>query len=364
MPIHRRLRHGAMFPTFGRFVDWWFGELSVIFSSRRPRSSFPPRLLLVAFHTSRAIVFYRSRGVVRRLGEVPLDARGALSFRALRSVAGRRLNRSIPFALSVASYAVLEDNLTLPDLPSADLHDLLAHQIDRLTPYDRKQVYFCWDLLGRDATPGRIRVRLTVVPRSAVDRILGAFEDSERSPDYLAVMEQEGEIRTLLLLDPEAGFARGSRVLVFQVIAAALLAGVVIGWPILERSANERELRERVEALRPEALAVAELRSEATQLAARASALARVQRQSPRLSVILRDITERFPDHAWVQEFNFSGTEVSLIGEARHAADLLATLEESPILRGARFRAPVTRAARTEKERFRISVEVSSKEVP
>ena len=70
---------------------------------------------------------------------------------------------------------------------------------------------------------------------------------------------------------------------------------------------------------------------------------------------VLRELSERIPEDAWVNRFDFSEKGVQIHGEATSASELIPLLEASPMFGGVAFASAITRV-RDGKERFRIGL--------
>jgi general secretion pathway protein L len=82
------------------------------------------------------------------------------------------------------------------------------------------------------------------------------------------------------------------------------------------------------------------------------------KRRAPTVSKVLAEATHLIPDGDWLTELHISGDELQLTGFAVSSFALVDALERSPSFKSASFRSPVTRDAKTERERFSISTVV------
>jgi len=77
--------------------------------------------------------------------------------------------------------------------------------------------------------------------------------------------------------------------------------------------------------------------------------------KGPSVLEVLRELSERIPDSAWVIGFTFSEKGVELEGEADSASELIPLLDASPIFGDVVFRSTITKT-REGKDRFRIGL--------
>jgi Tfp pilus assembly protein PilN len=78
----------------------------------------------------------------------------------------------------------------------------------------------------------------------------------------------------------------------------------------------------------------------------------------PSVLEVLKELSERLPDTAWVIGFTFSDKGVELEGEADSASELIPLLDASPVFRDVVFLSTITKT-REGKDRFRIGLKFS-----
>jgi len=72
---------------------------------------------------------------------------------------------------------------------------------------------------------------------------------------------------------------------------------------------------------------------------------------------VLKELSQKIPESAWVRGFEFSETGVKIQGEAGSASELIPLLEASPLFNGVAFLSTITKG-RDGKDRFRIGLEL------
>ncbi len=77
---------------------------------------------------------------------------------------------------------------------------------------------------------------------------------------------------------------------------------------------------------------------------------------------VLRELTEIFPDDAWLTEFTYRAdrSELRLSGYALSASQLLPVLEQSDLFENVRFTSPITTDQRLRKEQFRLEMKIQA----
>jgi general secretion pathway protein L len=223
-------------------------------------------------------------------------------------------------------------------------------------------VDFAFRVLKRDADARQLNVEVTVATKRATATALGALgrlgvdangvvaeaEHPEESPsDYLLPVEAAGAERR-----------RGRLATVALAGCFLLLAGVAVWMPIAESSAQAVRLSARLSAAQRAAHESAAIQKGIDRLLEDRSFLSDRKRRAPTVSEVLNETTRLIPDGDWLTEFHISADELQLSGFAVSSFALVGALERSPFFKGASFRSPVTRDAKTERERFSIRTAV------
>ena len=74
---------------------------------------------------------------------------------------------------------------------------------------------------------------------------------------------------------------------------------------------------------------------------------------------LLKELSVRIPETAWVNKFSFSGNDLVIAGKAESASKLIPLLEASPLFSEVNFLSSITKN-RDGKERFRIGLKLDS----
>ena len=116
------------------------------------------------------------------------------------------------------------------------------------------------------------------------------------------------------------------------------------------------QIKEDIKVVRVEADESLAIREELDGLAENARFLSTTKNRQATMTEILAEITRALPDHSHILQLQIRDSEIELNGLADKASDLIAILDQSPMLTSPQFRSPVTRDPRADKERFQISV--------
>jgi general secretion pathway protein L len=260
--------------------------------------------------------------------------------------------RAREVAVRVPAQHTLRRRLALPLAAEKNLRAVLGFEMDRYTPFKADLVYYDVAVVGRDARS--VQIELTVVARKDVDPLLDALRRCGLEASALEILGGTGG--NLL---PAGRHGNGHRRLGWLdgVLAgcAAVLLLAALAVPLAHKSHALAQLEQELQEARKEALAAEQARKALDRLVREESAL--VQRRGQRLAAIevLQALTRLLPDSTWLSHLELSGTRVKLRGESSNASELVTTLENSGVFKGAAFDGSVTREPKSERERFAIS---------
>jgi Tfp pilus assembly PilM family ATPase/Tfp pilus assembly protein PilN len=120
-------------------------------------------------------------------------------------------------------------------------------------------------------------------------------------------------------------------------------------------------LTEEVNGLRRQVQTIEELQQESQHREKFVAAMKTIRGNDKSKLRILEELTRLIPDDSWLNEFNYKADEkkIRISGFAVSAAKLIPILEESPLFAAVKFSTVITTDKRSEKERFRIEMNLS-----
>ena len=267
--------------------------------------------------------------------------------------------------------SVLRKRVTLPLAAEENLREVLAFEMDRLTPFSADHVYYDYRPLTRSPAADTLDVDLVVARREQVDGLLGRLEGEGVFPDVVGVCSpgspREPAEARLNLLPPERRRRRSSfarRVNLALTVLLLLLVAVALAQPLVRKAARVSALEREVKAAQATALEVSKLQERLQKVTAQSEFLVRKKTRTVPVLEVLRETTDLLPDDTWLTRFELQAGEVQLQGESQEAAALVALVEASPLLRNARFRAALTQNPQAGTERFQLSAEVIREGTP
>lgn len=257
--------------------------------------------------------------------------------------------------LELPAERVLLRRATLPVQVEDNLNQVLAFEIDRLTPFAASDVYFDARVLGRVARGSKLDVELAVVRRDAAADWLERLREG-RSPAARLAWSGAWPGANLLPRDERPKPRRLDSLLtpLLVALAVALLAAVMVT-PLWQRHRAQALLDDELKRVRSAAVEVEDVREALERARLGSVEVLNRKRDHPLMIDLLRELTDILPDGTWVQTLNFSDGEVDIRGESNQATDLIGMLEGGPGISAVRFRSPVMQVAGTGQERFHIS---------
>lgn len=373
------------------FWRWWVGELAPLMPAG-PRTALRRRRL-------RPIVGIEREGTVVW---VPRVANGALAFNEIARIplegdpadlarTGHLAIDALPRAtyggakaepqvvIALPSDQVLRKTITLPAAVEENLHQTLAYDLDRHTPFKADEVYFDAVVVGRDAARKEIRVDLAAALKTYIDQARRRVESwgasvvavTPESPTGAAALAA-----TTLNLLPPAERPDTSPWRRWQVwVPAALLAMVavvVIALPIWQKRVYAIALAQRVDQAKVQADASSALRDELERLTGDYNFALQRKYTFPAALQVVEDVTKLLPDDTWLTQFEMKTTargkdahrEIVLRGESANAGRLVSLLEDSKVFEQAAPRSPTTKIQPGPGEIFDLGAQLKTLPLP
>ncbi len=348
---------------------WWAGEISQMLPDRITRGSRVPVLALEDGDV--VLVEPRSAaGPQARVAAATLDA--ALAQTAVRALLERAGETRARARLCLARDQALVRRVTLPAATEENLAQVIAFEMDRLTPFRADEVYSDQRVVSRDPASGQVGVEVAVAQREIVDAATARLRDLGISVQGVCVRGGAGQGAAALDLLPSD--QRGERESANERMARNSLGVVVVLLLVAAMVLPAWQKREAIIALHP---AIAKAKQDAESTDALARKLERqvadynfmqAKRHAPLALAYIEDLSRLLPDNTWVQQFDLKTSgknrEVQISGESASASKLIELLEQSTLLQNAAPRGPFTRGSQPGTERFLIAAETRIKLPP
>lgn len=296
------------------------------------------------------------------VGMVPLDDPQLLEELRGRLDAGAG---GVPRWLLLDASRVLRPVLAVPAGAEPRLREMMAHEIDRQTPFAPEQVSFEPRVLARDAATRQLRVELVVLPLARLQESLQRLGPLAPGLAGIDVVGADGAALGVNLLPTAARANRGDRARIFNMALA--LATVVVLFAALWTTLGNREGAHvawgaRVAAAQKEAREARKLRGALEASVRAANFLARQRARQPTVLELLADLSRRLPDDTWLEKIAVNDGAVVLIGQSARASALVGLLQDSPLIHKPTLTGSVQADPRTGKERFTLTAVVAGSE--
>jgi Tfp pilus assembly protein PilN len=186
--------------------------------------------------------------------------------------------------------------------------------------------------------------------------LIQQLPEEDRGAAMLALAVAVGSPQPLLNLLPRE--LRPRTVSAGQVVTAGTaLVAVLLGLGVLVNQGYRQhryadQLARAIRALDPEVKRVEGLAAELAQKKRLIETIQSIERADLRALPVLKELTERIPQEAWLRTLSIDKQGIEITGQAGAANQLIPLLEGSPLFTSVEFTAPVTKTG--DKEQFRI----------
>lgn len=280
-----------------------------------------------------------------------------------------------PILVTIAPRATLRKTLTLPMALEDHLHQSLAYDLDRHTPFKPEELYFDAVVVDRDTVHNTLRVDLAAARRVLVDTVLRHAESFGARVAGVTTDPPQLASSSRINLFPEdrrpaaSTWTRWQVVLPGVLLAAGALAALVL--PIWQQRQQAIALNELSDQARSRATASDALRSELERRVGDYNFALDRKYAFPSVVQVLDDVTRILPDDTWITQFELhtlrgkdAQRELTLRGESANAGRLVSLLEDSKLFTQAAPRSPTTKIQPGPGEIFDVSAHLKPSTPP
>jgi general secretion pathway protein L len=355
------------------FWRWWVGEIGQLLPERFAGLRGASRVPVLATN-GEEIVLLEPRSAVGPDSRVELagldEARRRAAVRALLERAGESRSRA---RVCLDTGEALVRRVTMPAATEENLRQVLAFEMDRLTPFRAEDVYFDYRVVSRDAAAGQIHVQLGVARRELVDARVEALRGVGASVQGVTIREdlaQGGAPFDLLPLEQRGERETSRERLVQRVLLAlvVLLAIIALLLPVYHKREAVISTFPAVSKARQDAEATDAITRDLEKQVADYNFLLAKKHGSYPVLAYLEEVTRLLPDNTWLQQMDIKtvgkAREIQLSGETTSSSKLIEVLEQSRVLKNAAPRGTVTRGSQPNTERFMIAAEPQPRAQP
>lgn len=363
----------AMRQKMHAFWRWWTQEIAQLVPERFAALGGAGRVPLVAIDAGE-LVLVEPRGVASPDARVDVasldDARGRAALRTLLERAGETRGR---VRLCLEHVEALVRRVTLPAATEENLRQVLAFEMDRLTPFRAEEVYFDYRVLARNPGTAQLTALLAVARRELVDAKLARLRAWGGNVQGVAVREDgaHGGAPLDLLPQEQRGERESARELLVQrslSLAVVMLAALALLLPMWQKRETIIALHPVLAKARQEAEAASALASQVERQVAEYNFLLAKKHATYPVLAYVEEVSRLLPDNTYLVQMEVKTTgktrEVQVTGETPSSSKLIEILEQSKILMNATPRGTVTRGSLPNTERFMIVAEAPPRPLP
>ncbi len=351
----------ALLNPFTRFFRWWFAELAALLPSPLRRLVMQQESRLVVCPQDGKARFQSLRGgKLSMLGACDLDA-AQLPPALAKQIGKTRLDKNATTLALPRPWVTVREG-ELPLAASENLMEVAGFEMDRLTPFQKDDVYFHAGVIEENSEQQKLRVSLTAAPRAAVDPLLERLDAWKLPVRRIDVLTEHDDGPQGINLLPEV--SKGVSVVIGRVVTAGLLlaccalAALAISVPLERKAQYAEALDQEVLLARKKIAVVRNLSDEIEALETNSSYVASLRRDAVPMSRILNDMTQLLPDDTWLSQLRLVQGRLEISGYSADAAKLIEVFDDSLLFSEPKFRSPVTRDQRIGVERFSLTLKV------
>lgn len=346
------------------FFQWWGRELAFLApkSLRQRLRDHYGRLVFTLSEQGFDAVFFDDDGKV--IAQQSLESTGTQNFQTLKTQYPTIEKAEI--VLRLAKDQALCKLIYLPGAAQENLQQVVGFELDRYTPFNAGQVYYTAVLQGK-TDQGQIKVLLIVAPTTGLDQQLAALEKLGVQPhkiDYAPALIDFPQLDNAYNLLPERYQQRSSTLsqslswLVGSLSILLALAAMI--WPVWMEGQAVDSLKSRIQQLEKQTKVVDNQQMEIDALRAETQKLIDTKHQAPSLLAALNELSQLLKEDTWLTHLQFTDKRMQIQGQSPAASALISLLEGSEYFSNVSFVSPLTQDKTTGRERFQISMDVST----
>ncbi len=341
------------------FVSWWTAELTGLLPRRLARRWVRAAAVVIERNED-AFVLSPAGSDAARAYPISDWAQVVTALRPLARAAGS-VKLVLPQALCLVRTA------RIPSSGTSRAGDILALDLEELTPFRRGDVCFGWREADRTEDGALAGYTQAIVKRAFLSPMIEGLHSSGFQRVIVACRLADGnELPINLPAELARNSSRVGKALeIANRTSAAALAIVLCGaiWVTLAKQKEAiRQLDEQIASAQSAAVAVRSKYDEAQALAALVAEFRGQKQDGAGIVEALAELTRTLPDTAWVTDVQIKREEIAIAGFAASAPELIGLIDRSNLFEAVAFASPVVRAPRENADRYNISFRLGSPE--
>jgi general secretion pathway protein L len=347
------------------FLRWWGHELSFLVPEKiRQLLSEPQGFIIVSAEKQQLTLTYQLGEQVEPLGVLVRNGSAIEQYKDLLATDERLSKAKVILRLSTQD--AIQKELALPIAAKENLHQVVAYEMDRYTPFKADQVYFAVQKLPKKLNndADQLKVRLVLTPKTTLNALYTDIQSLGIVPliaDYEGMandVAHDNNIYNLLPVHLRPEVAKISRIAHAALIGSVfLLLGAVIVMPVWLESQAVDALTQKVKKLEKEANTIKTLQLETAALMEETQQLLNEKNAAPSVLTLLNALSVMMKDDTRLAYLQYADGQLQIQGESPTASTLISVLEDSDLFSNAAFASPVTQDSITKQEHFQITVD-------
>ncbi|MDP2901649.1 MAG: PilN domain-containing protein [Methylovulum sp.] len=350
---------------FKVFLRWWRRELSFLVPEKIKRLFNDKQgFIVISTEGHKLIMTYRLGEHDEVIAKIDRNEAGIAHYKALQANDERLVKANV--ILRLTGLEAICRELALPVAAKENLHQVVAYELDRYTPFKADQVYFAVKPIDGATEQGQIKAMLVLTTREVLD---GLYEDTTAlglSPlfaDYQGAANRLDQLDDVYNLLPQ-GFrqktAKTPRLIHTALLASVvLLAAAVLVTPVWLEYQTVNALTEKVRVIEKDAKKIKALQLEIDTMIDETQKLIDEKNATPMVVDMLNTLSTIIKDDTSLAYLQYSDNHLQIQGESPAASTLIGILEASELFSKARFVSPVTQNNVSKLERFQITVDTT-----
>ena len=332
--------------------QWWLSEIS---------SMVPPKLLRFLGGPGEQVILEWDHSRLRIFHATPLGETEILGTENRQDLLEKHPEwTETRVALRLAEEQGLKRHFKLPLAAEENLNQVVAFEMDRLTPFKNDQIYSATTVLSRSRANRQIEVELVLTPKEKLDRLIEDLAQRGWRPETVFLKGTYKVANSDLLperLKPKKNeLPQILNLTLASTISAFLILLLIL--PLWSARVESNRLRGEIKKTSKMAQEVESMREESDKLLHQALFLQEKKRSEPLLLDTLEELSRVIPDDTWLNGLQFANDRVIIQGQSPSSSSLIKQIEASPHFRNVNFVSPVTKDAGNNLERFQIAADV------
>jgi general secretion pathway protein L len=344
----------------GQFFQWWGEELGRLMPAQfRARMQYARRRLLVQNSNGEVALSVDDADKVQSLDVFSTEQDPQLQQQRVRDLLQQHELTEVSRDLLIPEADVLRTEIVMPLAAEANLRQALAYEMDRHTPFQAEEVFYCWKILSRDREAGQLHFELFVTPRQPLVAQLEVLKRLSLDPAGIDVESTDGllGINLLPLAMRHRIVNQQSRLNWLLAAGTVVLLVFVMAQSLWLREHQIQNVETAIDEVRAEAMAVQQIRKQIDDASEAAGFLQGRKIQNGYKVEAIAELTRILPEDTYLDRLSVHAETTQMQGKSDNAQALIELINNSPIFENASFRGPTRLDNRSGKEIFDLSAD-------